>query len=128
MLGDAHGVVDTGLVCLGVHPGGLFQILRINAADPGNYFRRILLHHFHQLGIAFGAFVNVLLILQAFGNDHVHHAVEQGHIGAGLDLQEHIGLAAQRDAAGFGHDDLRTLLMGKNRHIAFRKMLIDNFW
>ena len=111
MLGDAHGIVDAGLVSLGIEPGGLLQFFLIDLADLGNHLGGVVLDHFLQGFVAFGALVDIFLILQVLGNDDVHHAVEQGHIGAGLDLQEHVCFPAQGNPAGLSHDDLGTLLL-----------------
>ena len=112
VLSDTHGIVDTGFVCLGVQAGSLLQLFGIDLADFGHHLGGVVLDHFHQSFIALGALVDILLVLQALGDDDIHHAVEQGNVGAGLDLQEHIGFPAQRNAAGLSHDDLGTLALG----------------
>ena len=111
VLGKAHCVVDAGLICLGIETGGLLKVFGIDIADLCNHLGGVILDHFNKLCIAFGALVDVLLILQALADDNVHHAVEEGHVSTGFELEEYVRIAAEGDAAGFNYDYLAALLM-----------------
>jgi len=109
VLGDAHCVVDAGLVSLGIHAGSLLQLLGVDAADLCDDLGGVILDDLNEFLVALGALGDILLVLQAFGDDDVHHAVEEGNVGARLYLQEYVGLAAKSDAARLGDDYLGAL-------------------
>ena len=57
---------------------------------------------------AFGVRLDVLPVVELLGHDHVHHGIEQRHVGAVPELQHVGGVALERLAARIHDDQLRA--------------------
>ena len=68
---------------------------QIGAIAPG----AVALDVLAQVLVADGAAVDEVLVDQAFVDDHMHHRVEQRHVGVGLELQVAVRHARQVRAA-----------------------------
>ena len=79
-----------------------------DAGDLLGQLGRVGLDGRGELGEAFAAFVDERLVVQALGDDHVHHRVDQRHVRAGLLPQVHVGEFGQLDASRVGDDELRA--------------------
>ena len=110
VLGDAEAVVDRGVAGRGVEPGGRAQLVGLDAGRLG-----------HRLGgvarvgdegeVVVGvlaALAHELLVVEALGDDHVGHRVDEGDVGAGQDGQVvgrlDVRAADQVDPPRVGHD------------------------
>lgn len=70
-------------------------------------FRRTLF----QLVKAVAPFLDELMIVEVFLDDHVDHAEGECRVGAGADLQEEVGLLGNLAEAGVDDDELRAALL-----------------
>ena len=117
MLGDAEAVVDRRVGAGGVEPGGRAELLGGHAGDGLDRLRGVLrladelLPGSERHGVA--AVSHEGAVDQAFGGDHVAHGIDDGDVGAGLQLQVVVGLDVRRahevDAARIGHDEAGAL-------------------
>ncbi|VTR71036.1 hypothetical protein DESC_880062 [Desulfosarcina cetonica] len=85
------------------------QLADVIRRDPGDFlgpFRRVGLHMGHQLVESQGPAIDECLVVKVFIDDDMHHRQCQGAVGAGSDLQVHLGLVGQLDPLGVDHDDL----------------------
>ena len=110
MLGHAQAVDNGRFLCLGIDPGGLLEVLGINAADMSHPLGGVLHNDLFQLLKALSAGLDELLVDQALVDEYVHHAVGKGHVGAGTELQVHSSGLGKADITGIDHDQLCAVL------------------
>jgi len=91
-----------------------------NAADFGGPLGRILHHFLFELFKSLRAGVHIFLVVQIFLNEHVHHAVDQGHIGADLQGHVHLGKIHHVRAPRIDHDQF-----GAGQHSVFDERRSD---
>src|SRR5262249_412756 len=82
----------------------------LDAADPRQLLRRVVLDAVGELLEALDVSLDVLLVVELLGDDCVEHAVEQRDIGARLELHHVSGMALERLAARIGYDQCRATL------------------
>jgi hypothetical protein len=92
-LRDAHAPEDDRALGAGVGVGHLAQHLGVDAADLGHLLGRIIADVAGDLVEALGVGGDVLAVVEAVGDDDVDQRVEQGHVGAGPELQHASGVA-----------------------------------
>ena len=104
VLRNSHPPEDHRRLGPGVEPGDDANGLRRDAADRRHLLGCERRQMPSQRREAFGVFLDVLLIVEPLGDDHVHHCVEQRDIGPGDELK-HVGrMSAERLAARVHHD------------------------
>ncbi len=108
MLGDAHGIKKHRALFSGVDPRGLANVLGRDRGDPFGELRRAGQHTVLERIEVLGALADEGNIHQAFGDDHVHHGVEQRHVGAAPVPQVKVAQLGDLGAPGIGHDDQRA--------------------
>ena len=104
MLRHAQTVHDGSNSGLAVHLGRSHQIALVDAADILHALRHVIAHRGGHDLHALGAFVHEIRIVEAFAQDHVHHAVGESHVGARAQLQVNVRLRGQPDVARVHHD------------------------
>ena len=104
VLGDAQGVEDARPGGVRVEVGGRADLVLGDSGDLADHVRGVLLHDFPQVVVALAALGDELPVGPALVDDDVHHAVDQGGIGAGDELQPQLGVVDQLDMARVGHD------------------------
>ena len=87
MLGYAQAVNDGCLLCRGIHPCRLDQLVRIDVANLSHSRWRILLHQRLQLIEVLGEVLDIIVIDQVLPDHHVHHSVCKCHVGSRTQLQ-----------------------------------------
>ena len=130
MFGNAKAIINTGIPFRGIEAGGGHNILRQNAGYPGDLPGRVFgprgkcLPFFECVFLT--ARINIFLVNQAFGHDHMRKSIDHGNIRAGLKRQVVVGLnmrgrAHQLYFAGVEDDQLGAIAQppfhaaGKNR-------------
>ena len=102
--GDAHA--DHG----GLRGGELAReranVIGRDPGDPGDHVRREVRRARRQLVIADRVLLDIIVIDQIFGDDHVDHAERQSGIGAGLDGDVPVGLLGRAGRDRIDHDHL----------------------
>ena len=91
----------------------LADVFRVHATDPGHALRRVLGHLGLEILEALGAARHEVVIVQILEDQHVHQAVEQGRIGAGLVAQMDRCVLCDRDAPRIGHDERHPALLDR---------------
>ena len=100
VLGDAEAVIDRGVATGRVKPRRGAHLLRRHAANLFKRFRRVLLFRdelrpsLEVLRLAALAYIG--LVDEPFGDDDMRHGVDNGDVGAGLELQMMLGLHMRR--------------------------------
>ena len=112
MLGDAQAVDDGRLLCPGIHPCCFPQHIRVDVADLPHLLRGIIPEDVPELFKAFRVLFDILRIGQSLLHHHVHHAVCEGHVGAGADLQVNVGVLRQGYLPGINDDQPGSILHG----------------
>ena len=95
MLRNAHAPKDDGGFGSGVKARHLFDGFGGNAADIRHFLGREAGGSGLQVFEAFGVGLHVLIVTQVFGDDGVQHGVQQGNVGARLELQNVTGVGGQ---------------------------------
>ena len=112
VLANAHAPKNHRPFGPGEGARGLPNDRRVDAANRRHALRR----EARQMGAhglkTMGLPGDIIVIDQILGDDHMHHRVEQGDIGAGAELQHHVGVAGQGLAARVHHDQGRAGLDG----------------
>ena len=131
VLGDAHAPEDDG--GLGARIGARHRAQRvgIDAADRRHLLRRERFDVLGELREAFGVGLDVLLVVELLGDDHVEHGVEHRHVGAVGELEHVGGMALERLAARVHHDELgaalrRLLEEGRRDRMVLRRVGADH--
>jgi hypothetical protein len=104
VLGDAHRVDDRGALGRGESARRHPDLFGGHAGDLLDELRCVLGEHRGERIELLGALGDERLVVQPFGDDHVHKAVEERHIGARLELQVVVGAARHVDPPGVGDD------------------------
>jgi hypothetical protein len=87
--------------------GRRWQVFRVDAADLGHPLGCAVAHQAFECLEAAGVRVDVAGVGPAFPQHDVQHAVEQHHVGAGVDAQVQVGDLGGVGAARVDHDDLQ---------------------
>ncbi|MNM80225.1 hypothetical protein D3C81_921890 [compost metagenome] len=109
VLGHAHAPQDHRSLRGGVEPGHLADGFRVDAADRGHELRAVRGHIGRQRLVAGRARGNEFGIDKPFLHNHMHHRVQQCHVGIGLELQEPVRKARQVRSTRIGDDELGTV-------------------
>jgi hypothetical protein len=109
VLGDAECVEDRRVPLGRVLAGRRDDVGGGHAGDDLGLLGRIALDDLGEGVEALGEPADVLLVLEAFAEDHVHDRVEEPHVGAGPQLQVAPGDLRQPDLARVGDDERRSL-------------------
>ena len=78
---------------------------------------RELVERGDELGVAFGALFDKLLVDEVFFDDDMRHRAEHGDIGARLERQPQFGEVDQFDAARVDDDHLCAVLFDRFLHL-----------
>ena len=109
MLGDPQGIDQHQGADRGQAAGDIDQHLHADAGNGRGPLRRIL----HDLGLqgleAGAAGFDILLIIEVFGDQHVHQAIEEGDVAADLNGHMDIGELGQLGAPRVDDDELRAV-------------------
>ena len=100
VLGDAEAVVDRGVAAGGVEPGGRAQLVGVDAGRLGRRLGRVgrVGDEGEVVVGVLAALAHELLVVQALGDDHVGHRVDEGDVGA----RQHRQVVAPPRRAGCG--------------------------
>ena len=117
VLGHAQAIVDGRIAAGGIEPRSLAHQSGRHAGDGFGRLRRILLLADESLpflvGIRLAAFQGKGIVRQALGDHDMRQRIDQGHIGAGAQLQMVIGLDMHRtdqvNIPGIGDDQASAL-------------------
>ena len=110
VLGNAHAPEDHGPLGAAEGAGDLADGLWRDAGDRGHRLGAVggemLLQPLEILGIG----LEVLHVVEALFDDHMHDAVEQGHVARRLELEHEAGVFAHRLPARIDDDELGAAL------------------
>ena len=105
MLGNPHRVEQGRRAVLGQDSGRGPNILRLDATDFGCPFRRVSGHTFFQFLKVLRPVRHKIVIVQVFGDKHVHNAIQQGNVRTGPLLDVQRGKVRDRDTTGITDDE-----------------------
>ena len=94
-----------------VHASCLADLVGRDPGDFGDLFDGIFRRALFQLVKAVAPFLDELMIVEVFLDDHVDHAEGERRVGAGANLQEEVGLLGNLAEAGVDDDELRAALL-----------------
>ena len=109
VLRHTHAPEDHRAFGGGVQAGHIAQCVGVNAADRCHQLGRVAFNVLAQLFVADGAAGNESFVDQTLGHDDVHHRVEHGHVGVGLELQVPVRHAREVRAARVQHQQLAAV-------------------
>ena len=112
MLGNPHAVDDGGGFRGTKNFRGLDDIFRRNAGNLRAFFRRIFRYDFLKFLEPFGSLIDESRIMPIPLQDHVHHAVEQRHIGPQVLAHIKVCVRGQLNFSGIGDHQLGAFLFG----------------
>ena len=107
---EGHAFADRGRLGGCILAGKLADVVGRNARDRRHPFWRILLGAGFKLVVAQRVFVDVVVIYEVLGDDHVHHAKRQGSVRPRPDLDMPVGLLGGASADRVDDHDLGTFL------------------
>ena len=112
VLTDPHAPENHGARAGCIQPRDFANGIRGNAANRRHQVRTVALHVLRQFRVPQRAVRDEFGVHQILLDDDMHHGVEQGHVGVGLELQEAIRGARQVAAARIHDDQLRACAHG----------------
>ena len=127
MLGDTHRVEDRGLAGCSKPLCRSDDVFCGNTGDLRDVLRAVgILHHdlFDLLEIL-GPVLDEVLVLPAVLEDLVHEAVQECHIGTGVELQVQVGLLPCRREPRVGVDDLCAIRLCLHNAAPDQRVLLE---
>ena len=112
VLGDAHAPENQCPLCLSIGARDGPQGLGWHAAMFGHSLGRERLQMLDKCVEALSMSLDILLVVELFVDDDMHHRIEHGDVGAGALLHEDVGMAFERLAARV-HNDQRGAPLGR---------------
>ena len=105
MLGNSHAIQNACALGFGIKPRRLDQFAGRNAGDLLDAVRGEFFNGFLQRFETFGAVFDELFVMQAFFNDHMHQAVDPGHVGTQILTQPFGGISRHPDTPRIDDDE-----------------------
>ena len=115
MLRDAHAPENHRALGGGIEPRHMADGLGIDSTDGCHSIWAVLANILLKFLVANRSACDEVLVDEALGHNHIHHGIEQGHVGVGLELQEPIGIACKVCLARI-HDDELGAILGRVLH------------
>ena len=112
LLGDAHAPVEGRFSGLADDAGGPLDVRRRNAGERLLPLGRPLTDRLGDRVEVVHARGDELLVHESVADHDVQEGVVHGHVGAGAELQVHVGPAGELDGARVGHDEPRPVTHG----------------
>ena len=110
VLGNAHAPKDHGAACPAEDPRYFADGACVDATDRADLLGREILHVVFDDLEVFGVGLHILLVIELFRHDDVHHSIEQRHVAARTELQHVLGIALQYLPARVHNNELRAIL------------------
>ncbi len=109
VLGDAHPPEDHGRLGRPEDAGHLADPLRRDATQLRRRLGAVGLQGLGQALEALGPLPDIIPVDQVLFDQDMHHRVVEGDVGAGIDLEEMVGMTGQVDLAGLDDDQRRSV-------------------